>query len=290
MDSTAALMTALPFLFAASYFGSTVGRRLAQNHLNVQTMLSIVGGLMLGMGFLHLLPHAVLDSGSLDRSMLLALLGVLLIFLLIRYANVHSHGDDVECIDSHTLDGHTHPEHAPAGDGDRVRWVTLLVGLALHSVIDGVAVAAAIRAGAGHSGWPGAAVLLVVLLHKPIDAVAMAATLTAAGVSRPVSTAVNIGLALVAPAAALGSYAGLSSGSAAASAMAFSAGAFICVALADLMPELQFHSHHRLRLTAGLLVGVGIAALLGVLEGAGHGRSGAHPEHQDHVHTDRDAH
>jgi zinc and cadmium transporter len=282
MNGTPALLIAVPLLFAASYFGSTVGRRLARNHLNVQTMLSFVGGLMLGMGFLHLLPHAVLDSGSLDRSMFLALLGVLLIFLLIRYANVHSHGEDVECIDSHTHDGHTHT--TPMPDSGRVRWMTLLVGLALHSVIDGVAVAAAIRAGDGHGGWSGAAVLLVVLLHKPIDAVAMAATLSAAGVRVRTATAVNVGLALVAPAAAVASYAGLSSGSAAASAMAFSAGAFICVALADLMPELQFHSHHRLRLTAGLLAGIGIAALLGVLEGDTHGRSSAPAEHRDHTH------
>ena len=39
-------------------------------------------------------------------------------------------------------------------------------------------------------------------------------------------------------------------------------------ALADLLPEVQFHSHDRLRLTLLFLLGVGIAFTLGFLEPA----------------------
>jgi zinc and cadmium transporter len=49
-------------------------------------------------------------------------------------------------------------------------------------------------------------------------------------------------------------------------ALAFSAGAFICIALADLLPEVQFHSHDRFKLTASFTVGLLIALALGVLE------------------------
>jgi zinc and cadmium transporter len=49
-------------------------------------------------------------------------------------------------------------------------------------------------------------------------------------------------------------------------ALGFSAGAFICIALADLLPEVQFHSHDRLKLTASFAVGLMIALALGVLE------------------------
>jgi len=48
--------------------------------------------------------------------------------------------------------------------------------------------------------------------------------------------------------------------------LAFAAGAFICIALGDLLPEVQFHSHDRLRLTALFLLGVGLAAGIGWLE------------------------
>ena len=48
--------------------------------------------------------------------------------------------------------------------------------------------------------------------------------------------------------------------------LAFAAGAFISIALGDLLPEVQFHSHHRLRLTLLFLLGVALAFALGWLE------------------------
>ena len=41
-------------------------------------------------------------------------------------------------------------------------------------------------------------------------------------------------------------------------ALAFSAGTFLCIALSDLLPELQFHSHDRLKLSLALLAGFGL--------------------------------
>ena len=43
-------------------------------------------------------------------------------------------------------------------------------------------------------------------------------------------------------------------------ALAFSAGTFICIATSDLLPELQFHRHDRVGLSAALLVGLALAA------------------------------
>ena len=72
--------------------------------------------------------------------------------------------------------------------------------------------------------------------------------------------------------------------------MAFCAGAFVCVALADLLPEVQFHSHHRVPLTFVFLIGVAVAMLLGVVEGHNHGVAGheghdhsSHSDHTDHT-------
>jgi zinc and cadmium transporter len=52
-------------------------------------------------------------------------------------------------------------------------------------------------------------------------------------------------------------------------ALAFAAGVFLCISLADLLPEVSFHSHDRIPLTLALLLGVALAWATGFLE-AGH--------------------
>jgi zinc and cadmium transporter len=42
-------------------------------------------------------------------------------------------------------------------------------------------------------------------------------------------------------------------------ALAFAAGVFLCIALSDLLPEMELHSHHRVRLTAALVLGITVA-------------------------------
>jgi zinc and cadmium transporter len=54
-----------------------------------------------------------------------------------------------------------------------------------------------------------------------------------------------------------------------------SAGVFICISLSDLLPEVQFHSHDRARLTIALLAGVIAAYGVGLME----------PEHDDFSHS-----
>ena len=49
-------------------------------------------------------------------------------------------------------------------------------------------------------------------------------------------------------------------------ALAFSAGAFICIALSDLLPEVQFHSHDRAKLTVAFLLGIALAYAIGSIE------------------------
>jgi zinc and cadmium transporter len=53
-----------------------------------------------------------------------------------------------------------------------------------------------------------------------------------------------------------------------AAALAISAGAFICIALSDLLPEVHFHSHDRLVLTVAFLLGIVLAYSVGGLEPA----------------------
>jgi len=53
-------------------------------------------------------------------------------------------------------------------------------------------------------------------------------------------------------------------------AMAVAAGAFICIAAADLLPEVQFHSHDRVLLTTALALGLALAWGITVLEKSSH--------------------
>jgi len=45
-------------------------------------------------------------------------------------------------------------------------------------------------------------------------------------------------------------------------ALAFCAGSFLCIASSDLLPELQFHSHDRFKLSAALLAGLAVAVII----------------------------
>jgi zinc and cadmium transporter len=49
-------------------------------------------------------------------------------------------------------------------------------------------------------------------------------------------------------------------------ALAFCAGTFLCIASSDLLPELQFHSHDRFKLSVALLAGLTVAVLIKQLE------------------------
>jgi zinc and cadmium transporter len=89
---------------------------------------------------------------------------------------------------------------------------------------------------------------------------------------------VNVLFALLIPVGALAFHAGLvgaasdpadgmdSGASLLSLALAFSAGTFLCIAMSDLLPELQFHQHDRLKLSAALVLGLTIAWGVGWLE------------------------
>jgi zinc and cadmium transporter len=78
--------------------------------------------------------------------------------------------------------------------------------------------------------------------------------MTAEGRPRSLQQIVNLLFALVTPLAALLFYMGIASIAQThpviqGNALAFCAGTFLCIACADLLPELQFHTHDRLNNT-----------------------------------------
>lgn len=280
----------------ASFAGGWLPTKIQLTHNRMQFVISFVGGLMLGIGMLHLLPHAMRESGSIDRSFLWALAGMLAMFLLIRVFHVHHHGpfelpDDAGTVvaDSYqhklaeedTAHDHDcgHEEHRGQGHAHQphqLSWFGIALGLGLHTLIDGVALGASVESDTGHDvlfNLFGLGTFLAILLHKPLDAVSITSLMKAAGWSTKWLHTVNVAFAmLVLIGAGLFSF-GLShlddgQRQIVGAALAFSAGVFICIALGDLLPEMEFHRHSRIPLTLALIFGILLAWAVTFLESA----------------------
>ena len=283
----------LAVVAVAAYAGGSSLSFLSMGHRRMQVLLSLTGGVLLGVGLLHLLPHAFLQLGrQIDTTMSWVLAGFFLMFLLERAFHGHSHhtadgvddGHDCEHDHSHEHDHHhDHADaHAAPGNG-RWAWCGAFAGLALHSLADGAALAASVRADAEHGGgWlAGFATFLAVLLHKPFDAAIIGTLMLNAGVSSRGRSIANGLYALVVPLGAVAFLASLRvfgghQETIIGVAMALAAGAFLCIAAADLLPEVQFHSHDRVMLTMSLALGLAIAWGITVMERSSHAHTHAH--------------
>jgi zinc and cadmium transporter len=224
--------------------------------------------------------------------------GFLVMFFIQRFFHFHHHDvpeespEGVEgcCNHEHVhAEGGHHVEHTLANkSARRLSWGGAALGLTLHTLIDGIALAASVtvEAHAGGGGLMGFGTFLVIILHKPFDALAIATLMAAGGWSRLARHLVNGLFALAIPVGVLLFHFGASQYSEAqhlflGSALAFAAGTFLCIASSDLLPELQFHAHDRIKLSFALLAGLALSALIGKFETTGHDR------HHDQIpHTD----
>ena len=79
-------------IMAASVGGGWLPSIFRLTHTRMQTTISFVGGLMLGIAVFHLLPHSVHGNNSIDDSVWWMMAGILTMFLLIRCFHFHHHG------------------------------------------------------------------------------------------------------------------------------------------------------------------------------------------------------
>ena len=288
------------YCFAAllvSLAGGTCSAWFRLTHTRLQIALSFVAGLMLGIALLHMIPHAAAETASLDRAMQWALVGFLMMFFLQRVFHYHSHDTPGQKPATACSAGHSHHHHEEPHDHSHghaehhdcghehhrsavqpLTWVGTALGLGLHSLMDGVALAAAVAASSDQSSWVGFGAALAVILHKPFDAMAVMTLVEASGCQLRTRRLINISFALITPLGALLFAMGMGNMLMAneallGAALAFCGGGFLCVAASDLLPELHFHSHDRVRLSIALLAGIGAALLIGVFEGDNHGHS-----------------
>lgn len=259
-----------------SLVGGLLPNWVRMTHTRTQLVMSLVSGLMLGVAFYHLLPHSIAmagGEGAVDSAVWWLMVGLITMLLLLRMFHFHQHDFSSE--------EHQHHDHPPLHEhqhaAHRLSWVGIALGLALHTLIDGVALGAVMlgeRASGAGAAMAGFGVFLAILLHKPLDAMSITTIMEAGGWNRAARKLTNLLFALMCPLGALLFYFGVdlvasSRDVVVAASLAFSAGAFICIALSDLLPEVHFHSHDRGKLTLAFLLGIVIAYGIGLVEPAG---------------------
>jgi len=175
-------------------------------------LLAFAAGFLLSVAFVDLVPAAIARGG--DNAAVVALIAYLLVHLT-----------------QHTLGRHFH-------FGEETHRVTRLVsmsaliGLLLHTFVDGVAVASGLLV----SGSVGTLVFVGVLLHKFPEGLAISSLFLASGARRStaIAAAGAIGLATLLGVALTDSVSGLKT-----HGLAISAGVTIYVGASNLVPELQ---------------------------------------------------
>jgi len=188
----------------------TSGRRWSVQALD--RMLAFAAGFLLSVAFVDLMPQAIQQGGHSAA-----------VTALVAYLLVH--------LSQHTFGRHFH-------FGEETHSVTpmvsrsALVGLLLHTFVDGVAVASGLLV----SGAVGALVFAGVLLHKFPEGLAISSLFLAAGASRvsAIMAAAALGLATIAGVLLTNWFDALQS-----YGLAISAGVTIYVGASNLVPELQ---------------------------------------------------
>jgi zinc and cadmium transporter len=317
-------------IMLASMLGGWLPKLVRLTHLRTQLLISFVAGLMLSIATVQLLPHSIEQLGSASWTGMAVLLGILAMFIMLRAFHVHPHATSplsvlpdspvaAESSGRLPADGESHGRKGLAlpviqepvsahgnGKNRSMSWVALLFGLGIHSLMDGIALSSSVAADWGHGAWMGLfglGTFLAICLHKPLDAFAITSTMQASGWSNKHCQWINIAFSVLSPLGAILFWVGANrfgmSGSVIGLGLALSAGFFICIALADLLPEVHFHSHDRVALTATLLLGVSLAIAIENLPGHEHthdaeGREGAALQHshegEQHNHDHSDDH
>jgi zinc and cadmium transporter len=248
------------FIVISSMLGGFLPSLLKLSHIGMQLVMSLVSGFMLGIAMLHLIPFAV-DYLPIHKVCYAMLAGVLVMFFLLRIFHVHHHGD-LGDEHSHTCE-HVH-EHSEEKQ-NALSWFGLFFGLAVHTLLDGIALSSMVMAEHSHQAgifWPGFGMFLAVLLHKPLDALSITSLMQVGGWHARRQLIVNCIFALTCPLGALLFWFGFSQLMGGEGeellgyTLGFSAGFFLCIALGDLLPEVQFHSHDRVKLSFCLVLGV----------------------------------
>jgi zinc and cadmium transporter len=210
----ASLALYLPTLIFVSLLGGFLPLIKALSQKTLALLLSFSAGVLLGAVFFHMIPEA---GKFLSDGLGLAVLGgFLLIFILERFVFVHA-CEERDC-DIHQMG------------------IPAFLGISLHSLLDGVALGAGLII-----PQLGPVVLLAVIIHKMPDGISISSILLSVGWNRRTVGFLSLLFSLTTPVGALVAYLSLSTVAAESVAVAIgiSAGTFLAIATADILPQVH---------------------------------------------------
>ena len=261
-------------IFSASLFGGKLSDIGALTHTRIQVVMSLVAGFILGISMFHLLPHGldrIPGPHAGESAVLWMMVGIVVMIFLLHVFHFHQHDFSRESSDHH---------HHGSSKEHSGSVLSVALGLGLHTITEGVALGTSIQVALldDHlTVLPGLAVFFAILMHKPLDAYSILSLMKSDGHSRRSRRAANVGFAMLCPIVALATFWGVGAfawgeGTIIGYILTFAAGAFLCIALSDLLPEIHFHSHDRGKLIVSLLIGIGLSYALFFIEtAASHG-------------------
>ena len=189
---------------------------------------------MLSVAFVEVIPESIRLAG--EQALIYVLIGFFLVHLFEHTIAPHFHFGE----ETHTEE--MQHQHARS---------TVLLGLAIHTFFDGVAIAAGFLV----SAWLGAVIFLAVFLHKLPEGFTVASVVLASGQGkrRAVQAAGLLGAATLAGVLLTSQLQGQLK-----YALPLSGGVTLYVAATDLLPEVNREPNWRM----ALLVFIGVATLL----------------------------
>jgi len=180
-------------------------------------LLAFSSGVLLGIAILHLFPEALSLAGKTASIVILATFGLL--FATENITTLHA-GEDF-----------LHP-----GSLDMVPF-TALIALTIHALVDGMAMGVSLRQNLAF----GSAISIGVILHKFVDGLTRTSLLHTAHYYKLKEISLSVVLAMATPVGAFLTYVGAAhlSTPAVGVILSISAGSFLYVAAADLLPRLH---------------------------------------------------
>jgi zinc and cadmium transporter len=215
-------------------------------------LVSFAVGALLGDAFIHLIPESFGDSAEPMGPSLLILAGMLLFFVVEKLLR-HRHS---------AIHEHHHPDHNRRPELAAIN----VFGDAVHNFIDGVLIAASCLV----NPLLGISTTIAVLLHEIPQELGDFGVLVHSGVSARRAILLNLASASAAIAGTVATLlVGASlGGRVTATLVPVTAGGFVYIAAADLIPELQHdRSLRALLVQAGIMsLGIAVMAMLTLLE------------------------
>jgi zinc and cadmium transporter len=233
-------------------------------------LVSFATGALLGAALLALIPHAVLGVGTdgVHQVGIALIAGIALFFILEKFL-LWRHCHDDHCHEHAVEDAHDHAAHA-GHDHEHDRAIAhddarkkasgslVLIGDALHNVLDGVLIAAAFLTDT-HLGIVTA---LAIMAHEIPQEVGNFAVLLHSGMARKKALLLNLLTSLTAVlGGVIGFFALEHALKALPFALAVAAASLLYVAVADLIPGLHRKIDPRSSFMQVLLIGAGIAII-----------------------------